>query len=357
MSDVIPADLIYKDKDGVTGRVVSLSNPDIANLTQAFQILYSLFPTYSASENYAVGQYRIYNGAIYKCVQANGPATSLIVPGTNTAVWQKIPTVQDIISELSIFDLCPDGAAQHNALYRGKDITADFESGKFSENVANGTFKDIFPGDYIQKTVTVNGVAYSAKWIVGDCDYHYHYGDVEVLTHHVLAFPDICLGNSYMNPTNVTTGSYKGSYMWTTVIPQVDAGLLAAFTADHLVYTRQRLGTAINANAASTAYTGWAGVTTTCEWTQVLACTMNERMVIGRHAAGSFFDGADNVRIVAAFAHSPYIRYTDLAGNHLTWWLRDVVSSAFFAFVGGNGGAGNHNASQVHGVRPFCLIR
>ena len=38
------------------------------------------------------------------------------------------------------------------------------------------------------------------------------------------------------------------------------------------------------------------------------------------------------------------------------WWLRDVVSSAYFADVGGGGLATADIASDVYGVRPFALL-
>ncbi|MCD8396124.1 MAG: hypothetical protein LUD12_02865 [Lachnospiraceae bacterium] len=39
------------------------------------------------------------------------------------------------------------------------------------------------------------------------------------------------------------------------------------------------------------------------------------------------------------------------------YWLRDVISSAYFAIVGGNGNAYYANASNVLGVRPAFKIR
>ena len=42
--------------------------------------------------------------------------------------------------------------------------------------------------------------------------------------------------------------------------------------------------------------------------------------------------------------------------NRQWWWLRDVVSSAYFAFVGGGGYAGAYYASLAYGVRPFALL-
>ena len=42
--------------------------------------------------------------------------------------------------------------------------------------------------------------------------------------------------------------------------------------------------------------------------------------------------------------------------NRQWWWLRDVVSSAYFAFGYGVGFAGTGYASYVFGVRPFALL-
>ena len=52
----------------------------------------------------------------------------------------------------------PDGAEAHNAMWGGRDITAAFDAGTVSTNIANGTFRDIFPGDYITKQVTIRRV-------------------------------------------------------------------------------------------------------------------------------------------------------------------------------------------------------
>ena len=43
-------------------------------------------------------------------------------------------------------------------------------------------------------------------------------------------------------------------------------------------------------------------------------------------------------------------------GESANWWLRDVVSGAFFAYVGASGGAIYHGASHSFGVRPAFAI-
>ena len=262
------------------------------------------------------------------------------------------------INQLTFFNLCPSGAPQHNALYRGNNITSLFTSGKFSENVANGTFDDIFPGDYIELPVTISGTTYYAKWIVGECDYALHYGDTELTEHHVLVFPDIQLGTSYMNSTNTTANGYKGSYMHNTKMPAVRAGIKNAFGASHVCSFREYLTKTVNTSIASMAGNGLTGASSDGEWTTVEACDiMTESMVYGSKMSSSYVDRHDFPKIISAFNHNSSLRFTDLAGGRYWWWLRDVVSSALFAFVLGYGSAGCGDASAVGGVRPFCLIK
>ena len=89
----------------------------------------------------------------------------------------------------NIVDAQDNPAAAHNGLYRGKDLTSYFNSGEMSAAIADGSFKDIYPGDYIIKTVTIDGVTYAdTKFIVMDLDYFcpWCFGDSGELTHHVV---------------------------------------------------------------------------------------------------------------------------------------------------------------------------
>ena len=81
---------------------------------------------------------------------------------------------------------------------------------------------------------------------------------------------------------------------------------------------------------------------------------MSEKMVYGAPicSAGAM-DNTMATRQMSAFRLSEkLINY-----NRQHWWLRDVVSSASFAFVGGGGHATSSYTSFVYGVRPFALLR
>lgn len=95
----------------------------------------------------------------------------------------------------NVFESWPDGAEAHNAMWGGRDITAAFNNGTVSANIANGTFKDIFPGDYITKQVTISGTAYTVNWVIADCDYWINKGDQGngMTTHHVAIVPQSTL--------------------------------------------------------------------------------------------------------------------------------------------------------------------
>lgn len=280
-------------------------------------------------------------------------SSSEAIAGTEETKAITPSTLSDVFKQLLI-PLKYPSAASHNALYRGKDLTSYFNSGAMSTAIANGTFDDIYPGDYIIKTVTVNGTTYSnIKWIVGDLDYHLHRGDTETTTHHVVLFPKTHLGNARMNASNTTSGGYQGSEMWTTTIPLYATGIINAFGSSHVLVHRERLTKAIDANA----YAGGGGmgngatVYVDGEWVNVTANIFNEAMMFG-HApfASSGRDTYDCNKQIAAFRYGQNFTRADWC------WLRDVASSVSFAYANLSGEAGNPSASSTAGVRPYFLL-
>lgn len=248
-----------------------------------------------------------------------------------------------------------NSAAAHNALYRGKDLTSYFESGEMSQAIANGNFKDIFPGDYITKNVTINGTTYNVKWIVGDLNYHKGHGDAETTANHVLMFAESRIFTARMNATDITTGGYTGSEMWGTTMPLVAAGIKAAFGASHVLKHRELLTKAENDSTPSMAGNGWNGAATNWEWVDVEANIFNEPMVYGGKVfSSSFYDVGDCTSQIAAFRHNH-----ELIPARRTWnWLRAVVSSSTFAVSSINGYATYSDASDASGgVRPYFLLR
>ena len=287
--------------------------------------------------------------------------------------WQGERTLIDSVnlagftkSAITIYDLVPDGAANHRNLYRGKDITAAFNNGTVSANIANGTFRDIFPGDYITKQVTIpqvladdgttvlfDGGTYTVNWVIADCDYWINKGDAAMTAHHVVIVPQAPIFNATMNGTNTTEGGYAGSEMYKNVIPACATGIVNAFGSSHILTFRDSIVRAVNTSSISSGAPFWTGASSDWGWYDAQCNLMCERMVYGMPAfSSSAWDAGVATRQFSAFRLSErLINY-----NRQWWWLRDVVSSAYFAFVGGNGDAGASDASGSSGVRPFALL-
>ena len=256
----------------------------------------------------------------------------------------------------NVFESWPDGAEAHNAMWGGRDITAAFNNGTVSANIADGTFRDIFPGDYITKSVTISGTAYTVNWVVADCDYWWHKGDQNngMETHHVVIVPQVPIFSANMNATNTTEGGYAGSRMYRETIPACATGIVNAFGSDHILTFRDCATNNMNASATSPGLSGWfTGVAQGVVWADMRCNLMSEGMVYGNSIWSS--SGDDNcigLRQMSAF------RLSEKAINYdrQWYWLRNVVSSAYFALVLGSGAAGAGDASSVFGVRPFALL-
>ena len=246
-----------------------------------------------------------------------------------------------------------DGAEAHRGFYRSKDLTAAFDSGTFSANVADGSFKDIYPGDYIMKSVTIPATAgrgtetYTIRFIIADLDYALNKGSPRVTEHHVVIVPERSPFLSYMNPANTTGGGYAGSYMNKTVMPAFAEGLTGAFGAEHLVKSSFD-------GAAGGEQGPYSGI---CR-------LMTLSMVFGQTLPpGSWYSYSD-------YTIDKSMGDRQLAASRLNesfwknggwYWLSDVYSSSAFAYVYGDVGgvyAVAYNASRAYvGVRPFALLK
>ena len=270
----------------------------------------------------------------------------------------------------NVFESWPDGAEAHNAMWGGRDITAAFNNGTVSANIANGTFKDIFPGDYITKSVTISGTAYTVNWVIADCDYWINKGeqDNSMTAHHVAIVPQQPIFRHRMNATNTTEGGYAGSEMYNNIISACTKGIVNAFGSDHILTFRDAISNSVDTTHVSsglpqfTGTPGWWG-----EMVSVQCNLMSEKMVYGAPicAAGAM-DNVMATRQMSAFRLSGELLNDPILGR--VWWLRDVVSSSAFAAVYGYPGvavyADAYGASQIDrqmlnypGVRPFALLR
>lgn len=226
---------------------------------------------------------------------------------------------------------------QRRMIYRGKNLGAVVTEEQ-KANIKNGTFKGFFLGDYW----TIG----SYTWRIVDFDYWYNCGDTAFTTPHLVIMPDKPLYNAQMNETNITTGGYTGSLMYTENLDQAKTLAASAF-GDLILTHREYLTNAVTDGHAS------AGA-----WFDSTLDLPNEIMMYGCHVYAAMNNGTvipTNYTIgktqLALFTVVP-----KLISNRATFWLRDVVSSARFAYVNGDGSTNYYDASNSYGVRPVFAI-
>ena len=254
--------------------------------------------------------------------------------------------------KLSLFQ----GAGFHNSIYRGAYLGASVTAEQWAA-ISAGTFDGLFIGDYW----TIGGV----NWRIAAFDYWYGFGDTACNTHHAVIVPDSNLNEAdgstthWMNATSITTGAYVGSD-WRTgnnsnggraaCVSKIES----AFGSGHILTYRGYLANAITNPSGDIAYE--SGVA----WYDCTVEIMNERMVYG---CDIFHNVMASGVIPSLFSidHSQLPLFAHNRRhicNRAVWYLRDVISTTFFASVANEGQCNNNGAASVWvGVRPAFGIR
>jgi hypothetical protein len=251
-----------------------------------------------------------------------------------------------ITLDLAMTGLIYNNAGAHNSIYRGKYLGNHVTDEQWAE-IEAGTFRDMYIGDYW----IIDGVT----WRIAAFDYWFGFGDSACNKHHIVIVSDGNLLNAdgstthWMNATNITTGAIVGSDWYTgangnTGKAQCRSKIQSAFGAGHILTHREYL-----ANAVTNGYES-AGA-----WYDSDVEMMTEEMVYGGKIFGNVINGT-NVPASYTIGNSqlPLFRldHTKIC-NRAYWWLRDVVSSTYFARVDYTGYANYYYASNTWvGVRP-----
>lgn len=223
-------------------------------------------------------------------------------------------------------------------IFRGKNLGTALTAVQKAA-IKDGSFKGMFLGDYW----SIGG----RIWRIVDMDYWYNCGDTAFTSHHLVIMPDEALYNAQMNTTNVTTGGYVGSEMYKTNLANAKTIVNAAFQGSVLTH-REHLCNAV----ANGKQSGGAWFDSSIE-------LPSEIMMYGHIHFGNASDGNTIPNIytpsktqLALFMVCPRF-IVNISYNQ---WLRDVVSSATFAYVNSRGNTGSGTASYSYGVRPVFPV-
>lgn len=228
---------------------------------------------------------------------------------------------------------------------KSRDLTSWWYTGNGKSEVAAGNFSNVRPGDYII------GSSSGKKYWVVDLDYYYQHGSSSSFSkHHLTMMCAWNTGSQRMNETNTTTGSYVGSEMYTTHIPNVISTYLTPDFGSNLLSFPCMLGNTMTSNTPRG--NGLTGATTDRAWSDEQAILPGEVQVYGYQAYGTAYDTGNHKQQLAMFRQ---YGYNKVVGRD-SIWLRDVASSACFAYASGNGHVGNYGASYANGVRPLFVL-
>lgn len=308
--------------------------------------------------NYAVGAYNFYRLAAY----SKALTAAEIAQNYEKDVKRYVDGEPDFPAEDET-EWITNIAENHNNIFRGDDLFAKgYTIDDICAMIADGSFSDIYIGDYFTLSGSIpdvpcfveqtgddgtkslvestQTVTYNTKFRIAGLDTYLNTGDTAFTAHHAVIVPDGIIGSNRMNGTNVTTGGYVGSFMLTSVLPVYNTHFDAKLN-NHLLLHREILSTNVSGNQANER-----------TWTDVKINLMSEPEVYGGICFGGKYDVGINYRQFPLFRIAP--KY--ITGNRNWWWLRAVSMAGGFAFVSGNGYAGNSGASTMSGVRPcFCI--
>lgn len=223
-------------------------------------------------------------------------------------------------------------------LFRGKNLGTALTAVQKAA-IKDGSFKGMFLGDYW----SIGG----RIWRIVDMDYWYNCGDTAFTSHHLVIMPDEALYNAQMNTTNVTTGGYVGSAMYNSNLANAKTIVNAAFQGSVLTHREYLCNAVANGRPSGGA------------WFDSSIELPNEPMMYGHPHFSPTSDGSTVPSIytisktqLALFMVCPRF----IVNRSYNQWLRDVVSSAYFALVNDYGHPNYGNASFSFGVRPVFPV-
>lgn len=308
--------------------------------------------------NYAVGAYNFYRLAAY----SKALTAAEIAQNYEKDVKRYIDGEPDFPVEDET-EWITNIAENHNNIFRGDDLFAKgYTIDDICAMIADGSFSDIYIGDYFTLAGTVENVpcfveqtgddgakslvestqtvTYNTKFRIAGLDTYLNTGDTAFTQHHAVIVPDNAIGSNQMNSTNVTTGGYVGSFMFASVLPVYNTHFSAKLN-NHLLAHRELLSNGVSGQQANS----WV-------WTDVKANLMSEPEVDGNTLFSNKYDVGVN------YKQFPLFRITSKCIYSSKWyWLRSVGWGTSFTTVSNDGSVRSANsASNSVAIRPcFCI--
>ena len=246
-----------------------------------------------------------------------------------------------------------NNAWAHNSVYRGKNLGTALTAEQ-SAAIRNGTFEDIYPGDYWTTPIPAyswtdsDGKVHNEpaqgtrRWYVMGLDYFYkNYIHIKFTSHHAVVVPEstqLTITGATMYATETTAGGYAGSEVFTKHLKKWEELLKAIFGDDHLLRYSMSVCNAVTDGKES----GWITVSNRI-------CDLLTRSMVCVSKPNALFTP------LPGFFFNPH----EITGGWAYAWLQDAYDSKDFYVLNNTGGITHYHAVNSEGygyIRPFFLL-
>lgn len=283
---------------------------------------------------------------------------------------KRIEFAELLSTALGLTDITEAGF--HNSIYRGANLKERFGisddkalADEVSRRIANGSFEDLYVGDYWPATITTEFGTETVEIVLAGFDiymgsiYEYRRADDDydpINRHHAVCVTKKQFAKNHkMHPTTpIPSDGYRATEMYTTTMPKYATAMQTALNG-HIIEICDTYAYDIDSSLVSAGAPDLNGATTSWDYDTAYPSLLNpltEREVYGAPVFScSAYEAGFETSQLPLFRLNPAAKIT---GNW--YWLKDVAGAGYFCSVGNFGGADCNGAFNTGGVRPRFLI-
>jgi hypothetical protein len=247
--------------------------------------------------------------------------------------------------------ICADGAGAHNAIYRGKYLGDTYTPAQ-QNAISDGTFDDLFIGDYWTKTSTVNGTSYTNTYIIAGFDYWKRPKPDNTnptatnvrYRHHCIIVPEKIMYIEKMNSKVTNSGGYLSSSMYSS-------GLKLAINIAYAVFGESQIGSLsryVSSDINSSGVITKASVDYNAEISLMDSTMLFGIPIFVGSTKSTLYDPCPQFPL---FRYNPeYINCTD------NYWLTDIFLENSYGVATSIGRVTTYSPTANNGVRPYITI-
>ena len=258
--------------------------------------------------------------------------------------------------------------SNHNGILRGKNLTDVYTIDQIVTRIENGTFEDLYIGDYFDVTISTSYTSNEiVRCVIAGLDTYFNIGDTPLIKHHAVIVTKNCFKETHAMMTteaaNIANG-FIGTNIWENVIPVYQTAFQSVFN-NHILMHRTLLTNDVSSTINSNAGAGQKGASVSNNWKDTYLSLLSEIQLYGAnvYSSSAYDTGCDNCQL-PLFLLDPTAKIcgknTTIDGNgdgkRYNYWLRNVSTSVRFSSVNSTGEAYTCMSTANAGVRPiFCI--